>query len=107
MSAVEPLIKDAFAGEPPTKRTPACIQSQREKGAPVLDTYCVYAPMELFHIIEEAGGIVAGLDSCTGIKCFMNDAAENTGDPVRSLTDKNPCVMHITHGPVLPSGHVT
>jgi len=65
MSAVEPLIKDAFAGEPPTKRTLAYIQSQREKGAPVVGTYCGYAPMELFHAMGLVPAVLCAFSNDT------------------------------------------
>ena len=44
---IEPLVNDEFAGEPPTKRCLAYLQTQREKGKHVVGIYCGYAPMEV------------------------------------------------------------
>lgn len=49
---------------------------------------------KIFRVIEEAGGVVVAPDSCTGIKIFTNDFAENTGDPMGALAErylKIPC----------------
>ncbi len=49
---------------------------------------------KIFRVIEEAGGVVVAPDSCTGIKIFSNDFAENTGDPMGALAErylKIPC----------------
>lgn len=51
---IEPLINDEFAGEPPSKRVLRYVQGRKEKGAPVVGIYCVYAPVELL----QAMGVV-------------------------------------------------
>jgi len=43
---------------------------------------------KIFNIIEESGGVVVALDSCTGMKAFAARAEESTKDPVRSLSEK-------------------
>lgn len=50
--------------------------------------------LKIFKIIEELGGVVVVMDSCTGIKCFMNDFNEDTGDPIGAIAErylKIPC----------------
>jgi benzoyl-CoA reductase/2-hydroxyglutaryl-CoA dehydratase subunit BcrC/BadD/HgdB len=49
---------------------------------------------KVFRIIEEAGGVVNVIDNCTGMKCFMDDIEEGTGDPITALARrylKIPC----------------
>ncbi len=43
---------------------------------------------KVFATIEEAGGVVVGLDSCTGLKPFIDLTEENTGDPAGALARK-------------------
>jgi benzoyl-CoA reductase/2-hydroxyglutaryl-CoA dehydratase subunit BcrC/BadD/HgdB len=43
---------------------------------------------KVFATIEEAGGVIVGLDSCTGLKPFIDLAEENTGDPAGALARK-------------------
>ncbi len=43
---------------------------------------------KIFKVVEEAGGVVVAPDSCTGIKIFNGDFAENTGDPLGSLAER-------------------
>ncbi len=60
-------------------------------GAPrVLVTGCPVGgdATKVFTTIEEAGGVVVGLDSCTGLKPFIDLTEENTGDPVDALAKK-------------------
>ena len=40
--------------------------------------------LKIFRIIEEAGGVVTP-DSCTGIKTFVGEIEEDTGDPVAAI----------------------
>lgn len=67
------------------------------KGAPrILITGCPTAgdAAKVFKIIEEAGGVIVALDSCTGMKPFSEMIAENTGDPLRAIAQrylKIPC----------------
>jgi benzoyl-CoA reductase/2-hydroxyglutaryl-CoA dehydratase subunit BcrC/BadD/HgdB len=48
----EPLIKDEFTGEPPTKRLLAYLQSKREQGKKIAGIYCGYAPVELIRAMD-------------------------------------------------------
>ena len=41
---------------------------------------------KVFKIIEEAGGVIVAIDSCTGMKAYMDEIEENTGDPVAALS---------------------
>ncbi len=56
--AVEPLIEDDYAGEPPAKRLLAYLQSRREAGSKIVGIYCGYAPVE---IIRALGLVPASL----------------------------------------------
>lgn len=40
---------------------------------------------KVYKIIEEAGGVVVAMDSCTGMKQFMTEIEENTGDPIAAI----------------------
>ena len=51
-SKVAPLINDEFAGEPPSKRLLAYLQSKRTKGAKIVGIYCSYAPVELISALD-------------------------------------------------------
>jgi benzoyl-CoA reductase/2-hydroxyglutaryl-CoA dehydratase subunit BcrC/BadD/HgdB len=53
----------------------------------VLITGCPVAGdvTKVFKIIEEAGGVIVAIDSCTGMKAYMDEIEENTGDPVAAL----------------------
>jgi len=44
--------------------------------------------LKIFRIIEELGGVVVALDACTGMKCFMDDIREETGDPVGAIAER-------------------
>ena len=60
-------------------------------GAPrVLVTGCPVGgdAAKIFRIIESSGARVVAPDACTGIKCFMGQTEENTGDPVRALAKR-------------------
>ena len=66
-------------------------------GAPrVMVTGCPVGgdAQKVFNIIEEAGGVIVALDSCSGFKPFMTDIREDTEDPARALAErylKIPC----------------
>ncbi|MEN6465886.1 MAG: double-cubane-cluster-containing anaerobic reductase [Syntrophaceae bacterium] len=50
--------------------------------------------LKVYKIIEEAGGVVVAMDACTGMKPFMEDIEEGTGNPVYALARrylKLPC----------------
>ncbi len=40
---------------------------------------------KVFRIIEEAGGVVVAMDSCSGMKPFINDIEEKTGNPIDAV----------------------
>ncbi|NTW07647.1 MAG: 2-hydroxyacyl-CoA dehydratase [Syntrophaceae bacterium] len=40
---------------------------------------------KVFKIIEEAGGVIVALDSCTGMKAYAEDIEENTADPYMAI----------------------
>jgi benzoyl-CoA reductase/2-hydroxyglutaryl-CoA dehydratase subunit BcrC/BadD/HgdB len=66
-------------------------------GAPrVLVTGCPVGgdAQKVFNVVEEAGGVIVALDSCSGFKPFMTDIEEGTKDPARALAQrylKIPC----------------
>lgn len=41
---------------------------------------------KVFRIIEEGGGVIVALDSCTGMKAYSGTIAENTSDPYAALS---------------------
>jgi benzoyl-CoA reductase/2-hydroxyglutaryl-CoA dehydratase subunit BcrC/BadD/HgdB len=43
---------------------------------------------KIFRIIEELGGNIVVLDSCTGMKAFMEKTAEDTADPYAALAER-------------------
>jgi len=43
---------------------------------------------KVFKIIEEAGGAVVAIDSCTGMKPYVTDTEENAADPLMALSKK-------------------
>lgn len=49
---------------------------------------------KVYKIIEEAGGVVVAMDNCTGMKPFLTDIEEGTGDPLAAVARrylKLPC----------------
>lgn len=40
---------------------------------------------KVYRIIEQAGGVVAAMDNCTGMKPFLTDIEEDTGDPIAAV----------------------
>ncbi|HEX2967275.1 MAG TPA: 2-hydroxyacyl-CoA dehydratase family protein, partial [Syntrophorhabdaceae bacterium] len=49
---------------------------------------------KVLDIVEESGGTIVALESCSGYKPFMLDIAEDTGDPIKALAErylKIPC----------------
>ena len=67
------------------------------KGAPrVLVTGCPVGgdSLKVLNIIEEAGGVIVALDSCSGMKPYADFIEEGTDDPVRAIAArylKVPC----------------
>jgi len=68
-----------------------------KNGAPrVLVTGCPVAgdAAKVFNIIEQAGGVIVAIDSCTGMKGFMSEIEEDTADPIAAIARrylKIPC----------------
>lgn len=49
---------------------------------------------KIFNVIEASGGVVVAPDACTGMKAFMGEFEENTGDPIGAIAQrylKIPC----------------
>jgi benzoyl-CoA reductase/2-hydroxyglutaryl-CoA dehydratase subunit BcrC/BadD/HgdB len=67
------------------------------QGAPrVLITGCPVAgdATKVYRAIEEAGGVIVAIDSCTGMKPYADEIGEDTPDPVAALAKrylKIPC----------------
>jgi benzoyl-CoA reductase/2-hydroxyglutaryl-CoA dehydratase subunit BcrC/BadD/HgdB len=62
----------------------------------VLITGCPVAgdATKVFQAIEEAGGVIVAIDSCTGMKPYADEIGEGTADPVAALAKrylKIPC----------------
>ncbi len=62
---MEPLIKDEFSGEPPTKRLLAYLQSKREKGKKIAGIYCGYAPIELIRALDLVPATLCAFSNAT------------------------------------------
>jgi len=68
-----------------------------KKGSPrVLVTGCPVAgdATKVFNIIEQAGGVIVAIDNCTGMKGFMGEIEEDTGNPIAAISRrylKIPC----------------
>jgi benzoyl-CoA reductase/2-hydroxyglutaryl-CoA dehydratase subunit BcrC/BadD/HgdB len=43
---------------------------------------------KIFNVIEASGGVVVAPDACTGMKAFMGEIEENTGDPVTAIAKR-------------------
>lgn len=41
---------------------------------------------KVYKIIEQAGGAVVAMDNCTGMKPFLTDIEEDTGDPIAAVS---------------------
>lgn len=62
-----------------------------KKGSPrILITGCPVAgdATKVFKVIEEEGGVIVAIDSCTGMKPFASSIAEKTGDPLRAIASR-------------------
>jgi benzoyl-CoA reductase/2-hydroxyglutaryl-CoA dehydratase subunit BcrC/BadD/HgdB len=40
---------------------------------------------KVYKIIEEAGGVIVAMDACTGMKPFLTEIEEDTGDPIAAV----------------------
>lgn len=82
---IEPLLESILARL--AARREQGVHFGTESSPRVLVTGCPVGgdALKIFRIIEEAGGLVVTPDSCTGIKPFMGDTEEETGDPVAAL----------------------
>ena len=43
---------------------------------------------KVFKIIEESGGVIVALDACSGMKAYMDNIEENTGNPVKAMAER-------------------
>jgi benzoyl-CoA reductase/2-hydroxyglutaryl-CoA dehydratase subunit BcrC/BadD/HgdB len=91
---VSPILEKAV--ESLEKRKAAGIHYGMETAPRVLVTGCPLGgdAMKVYRVIEETGGVVVAMDACTGMKPFMADIEEGTGDPVASVARrylKLPC----------------
>lgn len=43
---------------------------------------------KIFKVIEDSGGVVVAPDACTGMKAFMGEIEENTGDPAAAIAKR-------------------
>lgn len=89
-----PVLEKAIGNLEARKTTG--IHYGTESSPRVLVTGCPLGgdSMKVYRIIEEAGGVIVAMDACTGMKPFMTDLEEDTGDPIASLARrylKLPC----------------
>ncbi|PKN18591.1 MAG: 2-hydroxyacyl-CoA dehydratase [Deltaproteobacteria bacterium HGW-Deltaproteobacteria-6] len=80
-----PLLKDCVARL--EKRVADGIYHGEKNSPRVLVTGCPVGgdATKVFKIIEDAGGVIVVLDSCTGMKPYASLIAENTPDPYAAL----------------------
>ena len=85
---VTPVLEKAIGNL--EKRKAEGIHYGTEASPRVLVTGCPLGgdSMKVYRIIEEAGGVVVAMDACTGMKPFMADIEEGTGDPIASVARK-------------------
>ena len=62
---IEPLIKDEFTGEPPTKRVLAHLLAKREEGKKIAGVYCGYAPSELIRAMDIVPATLCAFSNAT------------------------------------------
>ncbi|PKN87560.1 MAG: 2-hydroxyacyl-CoA dehydratase [Deltaproteobacteria bacterium HGW-Deltaproteobacteria-1] len=81
-----PILKETIAKL--EKRVAEGIYHGEKDSPRVLVTGCPVGgdATKVFKIIEEAGGVIVVLDSCTGMKPYSGMIAENTPDPYRALS---------------------
>jgi len=72
------------------KRVETGYQYGNENSPRIMVTGCPVGgdALKIFKIIEELGGVVTVLDACTGMKAFMDEIEENTGDPVGAIAER-------------------
>lgn len=70
------------------KRVAAGVYHGEKNSPRVLVTGCPIGgdATKVFKIIEEAGGVIAYLDACTGMKAYSGVIEENTNDPYASIS---------------------
>lgn len=81
-----PVLKECIAKL--EKRVAEGIYHGEKHSPRVMVTGCPVGgdATKVFKIIEEAGGVVVVLDSCTGMKVYNGTIAENTSDPYAALS---------------------
>jgi benzoyl-CoA reductase/2-hydroxyglutaryl-CoA dehydratase subunit BcrC/BadD/HgdB len=60
----EQLVNDQYTEEP-SKRAFAYVQSKREQGKKVVGTYCGYAPLELFRVMDAVPAVLCAFSNRT------------------------------------------
>jgi benzoyl-CoA reductase/2-hydroxyglutaryl-CoA dehydratase subunit BcrC/BadD/HgdB len=90
----EPILKEVL--KKLETRAAEGIHFGTEKSPRVLVSGCPVGgdALKIFKIIEKCGGVVVAPDSCTGMKSFEGQIAENSDDPVKALAEhylKVPC----------------
>ena len=48
----------------------------------------VHGAERVMDIVEECGGLVVALESCTGVKPILDDVDESAADPIRAIAEK-------------------
>jgi len=81
-----PVLKDCIARL--EKRVAEGVYHGEKNSPRVLVTGCPVGgdATKVFKIMEEAGGVVVALDSCTGMKPYSGFIAENSPDPYAALS---------------------
>ncbi len=82
---MDPVLDTALAA---LKRRVETGVAYGAPGAPrILITGCPVSgdATKVFRVTEEAGGVVVAIDSCSGMKSYMDDIEEGTPDPVAAL----------------------
>jgi len=44
--------------------------------------------LKVLKLVDEEGGVIVGLDSCTGLKPYVGRTAEGSGNPLRALAER-------------------
>jgi len=60
----------------------------------------VYGAERVLEIIEDCGGVVVCMETCTGLKPILEDVDESANDPIRALAEKYfrlPCSVKTTN----------
>jgi benzoyl-CoA reductase/2-hydroxyglutaryl-CoA dehydratase subunit BcrC/BadD/HgdB len=85
---IVPLLNDCVAKL--EKRVAKGIYHGEKNSPRVLVTGCPVGgdATKVFKIIEGAGAVIVALDSCSGMKAFASEIAENTSDPYTAISSR-------------------